>query len=476
MEPSSSYKYDVFISYSRKDYQKDNPEHLTNKIIKLFEDNNISYFFDQSEIIPGDAYAALITDAILDSKIFLFISTENANSSQWTKKEISLAIHYEKKIIPVRADMSHYNSSVAFYLADIDYIDGRDHDQTIERLTLSIVNPIKKEAEAKMLEAKKKKEKELKEKAKKEKEQEQLAASIRLDIAQLDSDEKSLDIKREKITLQICKIENEAKRAELSALLSQTGTIYNALQSQIEDLKKIIKERESQINNTAKVNAANQEETTQEIEKYKKLVKEYKALIAEKETNKKRTEDHKTKNIPESENRLLKCYKEHSAMTMIIACLSALAIVGISIFSWKELQEHPESHYWSVCLIICGIMGAYILSMMLRKYRVHPSIHIAFILLLGALTYWEFYLVNDFLAFVWPTKYIQDDIVKYVPIPILLAMSYLIGLSSFLIKNRKTGMNSYQNLKCESFIDLINPKKHIGTIAIIAAFIILMLV
>jgi hypothetical protein len=442
METSNRFQYDVFISYSRKDYQKDNPDYITNKIIKLFDENNVRYFFDQSDIMAGDAYAALITPAIIGSKYFLFISTENANSSNWTKKEVALAIHYDKAIIPVRADRSHYDSSVAFYLADIDYIDGIDHNITIERLTKSIVLPIKQEAEAKELEYKKKKEIEIKEKAKKEKEQEQLVGSIKLDIAQLDSDEKSVEIKREKIKLQINKVENEDTKTELSALLNQTGTIYKSIHNQME---KIISEKDKQIEEIKRASSLNQEKSKREVDK-----QEY----------------HSDPQDNKSKFDFFKYHKNHSVITVILAYISIIALLGISIFNTIWLESYSEAYEWSICLLIGGLTGSYLLFLMFRKYRISPIIHITYLILLGILIYWESS-IQQTLYNQWSTTFYQEDTIKYIPIPALLMAAYLLGLSSFLIVNKKTGRHSLQNLRHEKFIDFLNPKKHIGLLVIL---------
>ena len=72
-------KYDVFISYSRKDYvdEKKNviPGNVVSKIKEALTQAGISYWFDEEGIYSGDEFAGVLTKAIRNSQIFLFISS-----------------------------------------------------------------------------------------------------------------------------------------------------------------------------------------------------------------------------------------------------------------------------------------------------------------------------------------------------------------------------------------------------------------
>lgn len=119
-------KYDVFISYSRKDYKDENNNIIEgNAISKLkntLKKNNISFWFDEDGIYSGDAFAPVIAKNIRSAKIFIFVSSENSNKSEWTGNEIATAHEFKKKIIPFRIDDSTYNESVILYIAKLDYI------------------------------------------------------------------------------------------------------------------------------------------------------------------------------------------------------------------------------------------------------------------------------------------------------------------------------------------------------------------
>ncbi|MBO7488741.1 MAG: toll/interleukin-1 receptor domain-containing protein [Bacteroidales bacterium] len=119
-------EYDVFISYSRKDYVDENdkviPGNVVSKIKDCLSAAGISYWFDEEGIYYGDTFTEKIPANIEKSKVFLFLASVNSNQSKWTSKEIGCAENMEKRIIPVRIDKSPYNKSVMFRIADLDYV------------------------------------------------------------------------------------------------------------------------------------------------------------------------------------------------------------------------------------------------------------------------------------------------------------------------------------------------------------------
>lgn len=124
---TSSVKYDVFVSYSRKDYIDKNkniiPNNDISKIINALNENNITYWIDEKGIYSGENFTEKIVENIECSKIFIFLSTLNSNASKWTSKEIATADELGKHIIPVRIDKTPYNKSVMFRIADLDFIE-----------------------------------------------------------------------------------------------------------------------------------------------------------------------------------------------------------------------------------------------------------------------------------------------------------------------------------------------------------------
>ena len=150
---STEIKNDVFISYSRKDYVDEAtkqviPGNIVSQIKEMLDANGISYWFDEEGIYSGDAFAPLIAKNIKSAKIFLFISSENSNASEWTSNEIATAHAYKKKIIPFRYDDSIYNDSVIIYIAKLDYIEYKSNpSKALSRLLSSIQVYLKSEKE-----------------------------------------------------------------------------------------------------------------------------------------------------------------------------------------------------------------------------------------------------------------------------------------------------------------------------------------
>ena len=88
-------KYDVFISYSRKD------QVIVDEIRQLLDSNAITYWLDTEKVHMGSEFMADIVDAIENSTITLFISSSDSNNSIYTAKEVALAFNAGKYIIPV---------------------------------------------------------------------------------------------------------------------------------------------------------------------------------------------------------------------------------------------------------------------------------------------------------------------------------------------------------------------------------------
>ena len=141
----------VFISYSKKDYiGKDGkviPGNAVDKVCKALSDNGISYWIDREGLDLGVTYARVIASEIKQCEIFLFLSTRKANASEWTLREISTAIQFGKKVLPVRLDHSHYADSVALYLSSVQYVDWMElgEKESLRRIVSRVKNAGAKE-------------------------------------------------------------------------------------------------------------------------------------------------------------------------------------------------------------------------------------------------------------------------------------------------------------------------------------------
>lgn len=110
-------KYDVFISYSRKDSA------IVEQYYNYLIEAELSVWLDKDGIETGDEFKRTIVRAIKNSDVFLFFSSANSNASSWTVKEVNVAVNCKKRIIPVKLDTTPYEESIMFDLAGLDFFD-----------------------------------------------------------------------------------------------------------------------------------------------------------------------------------------------------------------------------------------------------------------------------------------------------------------------------------------------------------------
>ncbi len=95
------YKYDIFISYSRRDYK------VADKIVSALNAGGFTYFRDQQGIESGSDFLQSIINAIDSSKLFLCVLSYNAYSSEFVIKELEYALQRKDAIVlPVIVDNS----------------------------------------------------------------------------------------------------------------------------------------------------------------------------------------------------------------------------------------------------------------------------------------------------------------------------------------------------------------------------------
>lgn len=112
-------KYDLFISYSRKDF--DEVSALLETISK--EVPGLSVWFDINGIESGDDFEDKIISAIDDSSYLMFALSDNSLESEWTKAEVMYAKNTGKKVIPVLLKGAKLKKWFLFKFGTIDCID-----------------------------------------------------------------------------------------------------------------------------------------------------------------------------------------------------------------------------------------------------------------------------------------------------------------------------------------------------------------
>lgn len=216
-------KYDVFISYSRKDYidEKRNiiPGNEVSRIKEALTKAGLNYWFDEEGIYSGNEFTEKIVSNIEASSIFLFLSTKNANASDMTSREIACADELKKHIIPVRIDLTPYNKKVLFRIADLSYIDyNANPEKGLNEIVMSI-RKYKEQGEA--------------EKKRIIKEQEKLVASIKVSSMTLNNEEAKLELDRKNLLLKIEEITDKNLQDLLKAEISAGGPIHRQYQNEL---------------------------------------------------------------------------------------------------------------------------------------------------------------------------------------------------------------------------------------------------
>ena len=85
-------QYDIFISYSRTDIK------LAEEIQRTLEKFGLRCFRDTSDIHISEDWIDVLSDRIMDSKVFLLLGSSNAYRSKWTKREVLFADNNQRQI------------------------------------------------------------------------------------------------------------------------------------------------------------------------------------------------------------------------------------------------------------------------------------------------------------------------------------------------------------------------------------------
>lgn len=110
-------KYDVFISYSRKDSE------VVDKIYDALEGAGIHCFIDRDGISGGADFPMILAEAIMESKLLLLVASENSYQSDFTQKELTFAVSNKGSsfIFPLIVDGSKMPPKLEFLLSDINW-------------------------------------------------------------------------------------------------------------------------------------------------------------------------------------------------------------------------------------------------------------------------------------------------------------------------------------------------------------------
>lgn len=110
-------KYDIYICYSRKDQM------VVMELRDYLDSTGISFWIDDMDITSGEAFADQIIKSINDSKLFLFIASENSYNSKFCINELYYAVNRGKPVFCLLADKTEMPSKVELLLAKYQCID-----------------------------------------------------------------------------------------------------------------------------------------------------------------------------------------------------------------------------------------------------------------------------------------------------------------------------------------------------------------
>lgn len=117
-------EYDIFISYSNKDKE------IVHKYAQYLQDIGYKVWYDVKGLYTGAKFSEEIVTAIENSKLFIFFSSKNSNSSDWTRGEIHTAKKYNKPILPIKMDAEEYDKSIMLVLLPLQYVVINNNFQT----------------------------------------------------------------------------------------------------------------------------------------------------------------------------------------------------------------------------------------------------------------------------------------------------------------------------------------------------------
>ena len=128
-------KYDIFISYSRKDFDE------VNCFVQMLKSRipTLNYWFDITGIESGDEFEDKIITAIDNSSYVLFALSDNSIDSQWAKDEVMYAKNTEKKVIPLLLKDAQLKGWFLFKFGRIDCIDSANSMQ-MEKLIKNLAD------------------------------------------------------------------------------------------------------------------------------------------------------------------------------------------------------------------------------------------------------------------------------------------------------------------------------------------------
>ena len=111
--------YDVFISYSRRDTR------IANKVCNALAASGLTYFIDRQGISAGASFTEVLSKAIDESSVFLFLAGKNSYASKFTTAEVFYAFKHKQAgaVLPYLIDDRKMPSELEFLLSTTNWLE-----------------------------------------------------------------------------------------------------------------------------------------------------------------------------------------------------------------------------------------------------------------------------------------------------------------------------------------------------------------
>jgi hypothetical protein len=108
---------DIFVSYASPDRD------IAFRIVAFLEQNGINCWVAPRDVPPGVEYGQAIIDGIAQSRALVLILSDQANESQFVRKEVERAVSKTKPVLPVRIREVTPSGSLEFFISSAQWVD-----------------------------------------------------------------------------------------------------------------------------------------------------------------------------------------------------------------------------------------------------------------------------------------------------------------------------------------------------------------
>ena len=133
-------KYDIFLSYSREDFE------YGDVLSERFSSNGFTVFFDRKDLQGGQDFANIISSAIDSCNVVLYLYSQNSEQSRWVQNEINYAVSLNKQIIVLNigAQLNDTLFSRQAELSKCEIIDVKDFsEEELDKVVETVISSLK---------------------------------------------------------------------------------------------------------------------------------------------------------------------------------------------------------------------------------------------------------------------------------------------------------------------------------------------